>query len=469
MSSIVTITLLGLVLAIRASAGVQGLADRQILPVEESVQLLVSYLRIDTTNPPGDEIRAAHFFGDIFRREGIEHRILESAPGRGSIWARLRGNGSGRPVILLNHLDVVPHDARYWTAPPFAGEVRDGFIIGRGALDMKSLAIAQLMLMLSLHRERVPLARDLIFIGTADEEAGGRLGAEWFVRNFPELLGGAEYLLTEGGGNIVEANGRVLSIGLSPAEKAPAWLRLTAVGPAGHASVPSSDSAVNRLLRALNRLLNWAPPLRVTPAVRQYFRSLAPLLAPADAARYASPDRAITDPEFRSRLDAEPALRALLQNTIAVTRLEGSSKVNVISSQASAEVDTRLLPGEKIAHWIRDLARVIDDDQIRIEPILTFEPTDSPVDTILTDILGQVVRKRYPGAVVTYPVTAGFTDSHYFRRLGVHSYGFSPFVAPPDRLGEGYHGNDERIGSRAFIDGVRFLREMVEPLVSRRQ
>ena len=457
------VTVAAAVAGVRDQPPVSGQAGR----AEESVELLTRYLRLDTTNPPGGEIRAAQFFGEIFEREGIEYRILESAPGRGNIWARLRGNGSGRPVILLNHLDVVPHDARYWSVPPFGGEVRDGFIFGRGALDMKSLAIAQLMLMLKLRRERIPLARDLIFIGTADEEAGGRLGAGWLVATHPELLGSAEYLLTEGGGNIVEEDGRVLSIGLSPVEKAPAWLQLTSVGPAGHASIPRSDSAVNHLLRALNRLLNWTPPLKVTPVVEQYFRSLVPLLPAPEAKRYAALHRSITDPEFRARLDSDPAARALFQNTIAITGLEGSSKVNVISPQALALLDTRLLPGERLDQWIRDLARVIDDERITITPLLAFEPIASPVDTPLTKILAEVAARHHPGALITYPVTAGFTDSHYFRREGIRSYGFSPFVAPPGLLGDGHHGNDERIGRQAFVRGVQFLREVLEPLVRR--
>jgi len=462
------ITLLAAISVAPTNVHGQDTLNRRPPGVEESVELLVNYLRIDTTNPPGGEIRAARFLGEIFAREGIEYRILESAPGRGNIWARLRGDGSGRPVILLNHLDVVPHDARFWSLPAFGGELSDGFIVGRGALDMKSLAIAQLMLMLNLRRERVPLARDLIFIGTADEEAGGRLGAEWFVATHPDLLGGAEYLLTEGGGNIVEGDGRVLAIGLSPVEKTPAWLQLAAVGSAGHASVPRSDSAVNRLLRALNRLLGWLPPLKVTPAVEQYFRSLAPLLPAADAARYNTVRRSIADPEFRERLNSDPATSALFRNTVAITRLEGSTKINVISPRAIAEVDTRLLPGEKVEDWIRDLARVIGDDQVTITPLLAFEAVDSPVDTTLKTVLEGVVRRRYPGAVLTYPVQAGFTDSHYFRRRGIHSYGFSPFVASPDRLGDGYHGNDERIGITAFTEGVRFFREVLEPLLLRR-
>jgi acetylornithine deacetylase/succinyl-diaminopimelate desuccinylase-like protein len=434
----------------------------------EEVALLTRYLQIDTTNPPGNEIAAARFLAGIFATAGIEHRVLESAPGRGIVWARLPGDGSRRPLILLNHLDVVPHHPEFWTVPAFGGVVRDGFILGRGALDMKSLAIAQLMVMLKLKRRGVVLPRDVIFLGTADEEAGGQLGAAWLVQHHPELLSDAEFLLNEGGGNLVQADGRVLAIGLSAAEKTPVWLKLTATGPAGHASVPRADSAAHRLLRGLNRLLDWAPPLRATPVVEQSFRSFVPLLHGVEAARFASLRESLRDPEFRRQLDGDPGARALLQNTISVTMLEGSSKVNVIAPEATARLDTRLLPGEKPEQWVRQLAEVINDPQITIEPFMAFEGLASPVDTALVDRLREVVTRRFPGAIVTFPVMAGFTDSHYFRRRGVKSYGLSPFVAPADRLGEGHHGNDERIGYQAFIDGVQFYGELVEAIAGDR-
>lgn len=435
---------------------------------EESVRLLVEYLKIDTTNPPGGEIQAARFFGNIFAREGIEHRILESTPGRGNIWARLRGDGSKRPIILLNHLDVVPIYPQFWTTPPFGGLERDGFIYGRGALDMKSLAIAQLMVLLTFKRERTPLERDIIFIGTADEEAGGREGAEWLVGRFPELLGDAEYLLNEGGGNLVEADGKVRAVGLSPVEKTPVWLRLTASGPAGHSSVPRPDAAVNRLVQALDRLMRWVPPLKVTPGVERYFQSLAPLLPPPEARRYRSLRQTIDEPQFRLFLDSEPIAKALFQNTISITMLEGSNKVNVMPPLATAQIDTRLLPGERVDQWLKELTAVIQDERVRVEPLLAFEAIDSPLDSEMVERLRELVRRRFPGAIITYPVTAGFTDSHHFRRRGIKCYGFSPFIAPTRLLGEGFHGHDERIGRQAFVGGVEVMIELLELMVRRR-
>jgi len=430
----------------------------------EALDLFIQYLKIDTTNPQGNEIRAAEFFAGVCEREGIEHQVFEPFPGRGSIWARLRGDGSKRPIILLNHTDVVPHDKEFWTVDAFGGAVKDGFIYGRGAMDMKSLGMAQFVTLLALKRAQIPLKRDVIFLATADEEAGGMNGAGWFAKNHRELIAAAEFLFNEGGNNIVDPNGRVLSVGVGPSEKAPAWLRLVATGESGHGSTPRPNSSVNRLLRALNRLLDYTPPIRLTPVVEQSFRSVAPLLPAHQATKYADIREAVKDPEFLRQLESDPFARSIIRNTISVTVLHGSSKINVIPPAAYAEIDTRLTPGEKLDRWIAELRGVIKDDSIKIEPILSFEANASPIDSELVKAVAAVSKHRYPEAVITYPVLAGFTDSHYFRDLGVMSYGFSPFLAPPRELGGGYHGNDERIGKKAYVEGVKFFYEVVERL-----
>jgi acetylornithine deacetylase/succinyl-diaminopimelate desuccinylase-like protein len=429
---------------------------------KEALELFIQYLKIDTTNPPGNEIRAARFFAEICKREGIEHQVFEPSPGRGTIWARVKGAGGKRPIVLLNHTDVVPHNREFWTADPFGAQVKDGFIIGRGAQDMKSLGMAQFVTLLTLHRARAKFSRDVIFLATADEEAGGLEGAGWFVRQHPELLGNAEFLLNEGGGNLADAEGGVLSVGVGLSEKTPAWLRLTATGTAGHASLPRPDSSVNRLLRALNRLLEYTPPINLTPAVEEALRSSAPLRPAQLREKFANVREAIRDPEFLRVLESDPVSRALLRNTISITVLEGSNKVNIIPPAAHADIDTRLVPGEKLDRWVAELKSVIKDDGIRIEPILAFQANASPVDTAFVKAVADLVKRKFPGAVVTYPVLAGFTDCHYFRDLGIHSYGFSPFVAPMRELGAGVHGNDERIGQKAFLEGVKFFYEVIE-------
>src|SRR5262245_658039 len=456
-----------LIFLVGAVSTVEAALDSKIKWEEvqaEALELFVQYLRLDTTNPPGNEIRAAQFFAEICRREGIEHRVFEPVPGRATLWARVPGDGSRRPIILLNHTDVVPHSSEFWSVDAFGGEIKDGFIYGRGAMDMKSLGMAQFVTMLTLRRAKVPLKRDVIFLATADEEAGGMLGAGWFVKNQRELLGNAEYLFNEGGSNIVDSSGRVLAIGVGPSEKTPAWLRLTATGEAGHASVPRPGTAVNNLLRALNRLIEYTPPVKLSPAVEQAFRALVPIVSPELKAKYSNLQESIKDPAFLQQLESDLTTRALIRNTISVTVLEGSNKINVIPASASAEIDTRLVAGERLDRWIEELKLVIRDPGITIEPVLAFEANASPIDSELVAIVAKVVKDRFPKAIITHPVLTGFTDSHFFRNLGVMSYGFSPFIAPPRELGGGFHGNDERINKKAFIDGVKFFYEIVEKL-----
>lgn len=431
---------------------------------QEAVDLLVRYIRINTTNPPGNEIDAARFFAEICRKEGIEHQVFEPFPGRGTIWARLKGDGSRRPLILLNHTDVVPHNPEFWTVDAFSGTIRDGFIYGRGAIDMKSLGMAQFVTLLALKRSGAPLKRDVIFLATADEEAGGLNGAGWFAANHPELIANAEFLFNEGGRNIVDSSGRVVAIGVGPSEKTPAWLRLTATGTAGHASIPIQGSSVNRLLRALNRLMDYSPPIRIAPVVEQSFKALARVLPPDQAQGLDKLRESVRDPEFVRRIDSDPALRAIIRNTISITVLQGSNKINIIPPAASAEIDCRLIPGEKLEDWIEELRNVIRDDSIKIETILAFEANSSPIDSELVAAVRKVAAGTFPGSRITHPVLPGFTDSHYFRKLGVNSYGFSPFVADERQLGGGFHGNDEKIGRQAYVNGVRFFFDVVEQL-----
>ena len=219
-----------------------GLTAEKSLPADaleqEAVSLLSRYIQIDTTNPPGNETKAAQFFKEIFDREGIEARIIESAPGRGNIYARLRGSGAKKAVILLNHMDVVPADANLWKEAPFSGSLKDGYIWGRGALDMKGPAIAELMTLLALKRNNVALQGDVIFLGTADEEAGGALGAGFLLEKHPDMFANVGVVLNEGGGVRLGKDGKVQSYSVSVAEKTPLWFRLIATGAPGHGSTP---------------------------------------------------------------------------------------------------------------------------------------------------------------------------------------------------------------------------------------
>jgi acetylornithine deacetylase/succinyl-diaminopimelate desuccinylase-like protein len=427
----------------------------------EALDLFARYLRLDTTNPPGREIAAARFFAAICAKEGIEHHVFEPFAGRGTLWARIRGDGSKRPLILLNHTDVVPHSREFWTVDPFSGVEKNEQIYGRGAMDMKSAGIAQFMTFLAIKRSGIAPKRDIIFLATADEEAGGKEGAGWFAEKQAPLLGNAEFLLNEGGDNVTDDQGVVRSIGIGASEKTPVWLRLTAKGPAGHASLPIPGSAVNRLLKALTRLQEYKPPVQLAPVVEAAFRARAEMESEPLSSKYRNIREAIKDKAFLASLEADARIAALLRNTISITMLSGSSKVNVISPSAHADVDTRIVPGENVDRWIAELKRVISDDGIEIEKLLTFEANASPTESELVAAITRFTKRKYPSAKITFPVSLGFTDSHYFRDLGIQSYGFEPFVGSERALGGGYHGNDERIGKQAFVDGVKNLYDVV--------
>jgi acetylornithine deacetylase/succinyl-diaminopimelate desuccinylase-like protein len=289
---------------------------------------LAEYIRVNTENPPGNETRGAAFFGAILEAAGIAYQTAESAPGRGNIWARLEG-GDEPALVLLNHMDVVPADLNYWSTEPYAGTIRDDYVYGRGALDMKGLGIVQLQAFLALHASGRPLTRDVLFVATADEEAGGAYGAGWLVENRPEIFANVGYLLNEGGGGTELGTDTVFTVEVT--QKVPLWLRLTAHGNPGHGSTPQLETAVTRALRAGERLARTDFPVHLVPAVAQMFEGMAPYQDEALAARYADLASAVEDPAFLRYLQlVNPAHHALLRNTCSLTRLQGSNKINVV-------------------------------------------------------------------------------------------------------------------------------------------
>src|SRR5437899_9729111 len=332
---------------------------------DEATALLSQYLRINTTNPPGNEIVAARWLAQVLRRDGIEARIFEPAPGKANLYARLAGDGSSRPIILLNHMDVVLASPDYWSVDPFSGLTKDGYIWGRGSLDMKGEAIAQLMTMLILKRAHVPLRRDIIFLATSDEEIGAGVGAAWIAEQQAPLVKDAEFLLNEGGLTRADGHGGVEFYGIGTTEKSPFWLDVTAHGTAGHGSRPTPDNPVHRLVRALNRIAAWQTPLTVTPTVERYLHDLATI--ETDVARrawLADVRAALKDSAAARALTADLTYNALLRNTISITGLKGSDKTNVIPPVASAALDVRLLPGQNPAAFLADLVRVVGDSAV---------------------------------------------------------------------------------------------------------
>jgi acetylornithine deacetylase/succinyl-diaminopimelate desuccinylase-like protein len=428
----------------------------------EAVQLLQELIRIDTTNPPGNERAAALYLQRLLVSDGIETRVLDVAPGRANLYARLKGDGSGRPLILLSHLDVVMAEPQRWTVPPFSGELRDGFIYGRGATDMKGTATVQATVMRLLKRLNVPLKRDLILLAVADEEAGGT-GATSIIEKYPDLIAGAEFLLNEGDVVYVKG-GKVEQYGVDVMEKAALWLKVIAKGPTGHGSIPLANSSVDRLLRALERLRGWETPIQVSPAVAQGYRMRAqrqtdPVLRNA----YADLGTALKNPTLRKRLLSDSTLNAEVRNTFTITGLQGSDKVNVIPGTAWAQIDARILPGETPAGFIATLRRVLADPKLEIEVLEQSIPTGSSADTALMNAIRKVAAQRDPGVPIIPTMLTSSTDSAKFRVAGITAYGFEPFKLDEGELDRA-HGDDERVSVENVGFALQFLYDVIMEL-----
>jgi acetylornithine deacetylase/succinyl-diaminopimelate desuccinylase-like protein len=420
------------------------------------------YLQINTTNPPGNELKAAEFYKKILDAEGIEDRVFEYTPGRADLWARLphTTTDAKRPIILLNHMDVVTSDAAQWKFPPFSAEVSDGSLYGRGAQDMKSEGLAQLVVMVMLKREKIALDRDVIFLAVSDEEAGGT-GTNWFIDHQRDLLENAEFLINEGGENLLE-NGKVKYVGVDVGEKTTFWLHLTAHGRPGHASRPEVDSAPNRLVRALNRVIAYRTPLKVLPVVQEFLEAMAPYEPPERAREYRNIQQAIHDRTFQDQLENDDTLNYLLRDTITLTMLGGSEQTNVIPPLAWANLDVRLLPGEDSQAFLASIRRVVDDHNVDVEPLNKefLIANYSPTDTALYAAFRRVSDHYFPGAPVVPHITSGYTENQRYRPLGINSYGFCPYTATADE-GDTEHGNNERIRVEEVRRGYRVLYDVV--------
>ena len=454
---VISMTVLG-GLSARAQAGIDWSKAG-----DEGFEWLRQYLTIDTTNPPGNEARGTEFFARILHAEGIPYDLMESSPGRGVIYAKLPGDGSEKGLVLLNHIDVVPWTLETWTTDPFAPVTKNGFMYGRGAGDMKDLAMLELVTFIQLHRNKVHLKRDVIFLGTADEESGGFVGAGWFAEHHADLLKDAGFLLNEGGGGLVRADGQV-NFKFGVAEKVPDWVRLTAFGSPGHGSVPNPDSAVNHILAALQRIQAYKPPVILTPVVERYFKALAESETGPMKERFENIRESVKDPAFLKELYEHRMMDyALLTNTANINVIhDSSSKVNVVASKAEAEIDFRLVPGSDGDEWVEQVRKIIADPSIKIFKMVNWKTVDSPVDSALTQTFREVLTENYPGVTFTPGVSTAFNDSHWFRQLGIAAYGLTTMVAPnTEEMGVGIHGNDERVSIAGWKKALPIYYEIV--------
>jgi acetylornithine deacetylase/succinyl-diaminopimelate desuccinylase-like protein len=418
---------------------------------DEALTWLQDYIRIDTINPPGNESRAVEFIAAILEAEGIPYQTAVSAPGRGNLWARLEG-GDEPALILLQHTDVVPADPKYWTTDPLSGDIRDGYLWGRGTLDMKGTGMSQLATFVSLKRSGIALNRDLVLVATADEEAGGLFGAGWLIEHHPEIFDGAGLLINEGGNG--EQTDEEIIFSVEVTQKVPVWLRLTAVDTPGHGSMPNATSSVTRIVDALASLRANPFPPRIVPAVDAMFQSLATSSGPEWQDAYGHMANAVTEPGFLEKLQKHsPFLHALTRDTCSMTRFEASNKINVVPPSAWAEIDCRILPDRTSEVFVDELRKLIAHTGVDIEVIMAFTPAVSATNTLLYRAIEEVTAERHPGSRVMPSVSTGFTDSHFTRDLGIASYGFDPTIVPEVEFSR-IHGNDERISVEAFRRGV---------------
>ncbi|HVD93454.1 MAG TPA: M20/M25/M40 family metallo-hydrolase [Vicinamibacterales bacterium] len=414
----------------------------------DALKTLQGYVRINTSNPPGDVTKAADYLSAILKREGIEVTRYESGPGRSILLARLKGSGAGgKPILLESHMDVVPTDPSRWAKDPFAAEIADGKMWGRGTIDMKGIGTSYLYAFIMLHRQKVPLSRDVLLMFVPDEEVGGELGARWMLKNhYGEL--DPEYVIDEGGfGSRDMFTPGKLVFGISVAERKIMWLKLRAEGIAGHGSQPHDKNPNDHLLKALSRL--FAEPVAAAPF---------PVVE--------TMKQRIGGPLVSNKFN-----NAIQQSTISLTSLRSGvgdpPKVNVIPSVAEATLDCRLLPGTTGAAWIKEIERRLADPTIKIEVINEGEdPVVTPQDTPLYRALEGAIKRQHPDAIVTPMVVPYGTDANGFRPRGVKSYGIFPGIIPAASI-LSMHGDAEFMPVDALGPAIRILFDALKETASR--
>jgi acetylornithine deacetylase/succinyl-diaminopimelate desuccinylase-like protein len=413
----------------------------------EAVDLLAEYLRIDNANPPGNETEAVEFLGRFLKGEGFEVQYLGKDPARMNLLCRASSGGDPRGLMLLHHCDVVGANAEEWSVPPFGGVVKDGYVWGRGALDMKGMGVMQLMAFVLTRRERLPLKRDLLFVASSDEERGSAYGAEYLVAEHPREVEAA-WVLTEGGaGSMV--NGRaVIFCGFG--EKGPLRVRVVARGRSGHGSRPHDDNPCNHLVMALNGFIKDRRPFRVLPEMQAFLDGLS--------LGHLTHEELDIHPMMQI-----PHIRARFQDTVSLTMLSAGSSPNVIPERAEAVLDIRVLPDKTTQEFFEEIKGSFLNGAVHLEYLSSKEASSSRTDTELFESMKNTAARFFPDALFLPVISPGFTDSRCFRKLGTICYGWIPGIFDPEDL-DRIHGVDERIRIEDLLMGTRVIYEMIKEM-----
>jgi acetylornithine deacetylase/succinyl-diaminopimelate desuccinylase-like protein len=443
---------------------------------DEVTRFLSDLIRINTTNPPGNETAAARYLTENLSREGFECELFESAPERGNVITRLKGTGEKPSLLLLSHLDVVVADAEEWSVDPFAGVVKDDFVWGRGALDMKGMTAIEVMVLKLLKRNEVELKGDVVLAATADEEQGGLSGADYLLRNYPEKIF-APYVLNEGGGLAFPTqSGNVFTV--QTAEKGILWFKVKAKGTPGHGSMPNvADNAIMRMNKIIEKLGNHRSRVALIPSVKRFLEEIAR----KDAALREPLTRLLVNPELADDVLDElvktspqlaEEIRPRLRMTITPTIIHGGVKENVIPCECETVFDCRILPGQESSQTIgliKVLLGEVDGEKLVFEGLQVQEPSESSAETPLYNAISGVLREFEPNCGVTPMLTPGGTDSRFFRRKGSICYGFQPMHPEEVTSGKAVkreHGIDERISIENLVFGTSVLYETVKKFMT---
>ena len=442
---------------------------------DEITRLLSDLIRINTTNPPGNETKAAKYLAENLNKEGFKCELYEAAPERGNIITRLKGTGEKPSLLLLSHLDVVAADYKEWSVDPFSGLIKDGFVGGRGTLDMKGMTAIEVMTLKLLKRNNVKLKGDVILAATADEEQGGISGADYLLRNYQEKIF-ADYVLNEGGGLAIPVNSRNVYT-VQTAEKGIVWFKVKARGAPGHGSMPNmADNAILRMNKVIEKLGNYRSQVFLVPTVKQFLNEISRehlILQRAFSRLLANPE--LSDEILDELAKTEPQLaeeiRPRLRMTLTPTMIHGGVKENVIPSECETVFDCRILPGQtavQTVSLIKEMLKEVDSEKLAFESLQVQDSSESPMNTSLYNVITNVLKEFEPSCGVTPALTTGGTDSRFFRRMGSVCYGFHPMnpEEPVGKVVKREHGIDERISIENLVFGTSVLYETVKRFVS---